>query len=110
MKRAFVNVIQNAIDAMPQGGTLTASSKQSDHTVEIALSDTGSGMPEEVMRNLWKPFQTTKAKGLGLGLAICKRIVDAHEGSISVKSKAGEGTTVTIRLPLNARALEVKEK
>jgi PAS domain S-box-containing protein len=100
MRRVFINLIENAIDAMPQGGTLIISSKQSNGDVEIALSDTGSGMPENVIENLWEPLQTTKAKGLGLGLAICKRITDAHGGIISVKSKAGEGTTVTIRLPI----------
>jgi len=108
IKRALVNLIQNAIDAMPQGGTLTISSKQSNGDVEIALSDTGSGMPERVMESLWKPLQTTKAKGLGLGLAICKRIVDAHGGTISVKSKADEGTTVTIGLPIKPVGVEVK--
>jgi len=103
MTRVFINLIENAIDAMPQGGTLTISSKESDRTVEITFSDTGSGMSEKVMEDLWKPLRTTKAKGLGLGLAICKRIVDAHRGEISIKSKEGEGTTATIRLPHSAR-------
>ena len=107
MRRVFINLIQNAIDAMSQGGTLTVSSKKSDGNVEITLTDSGSGMSKKIMENLWKPFQTTKAKGLGLGLAICKRIVDAHGGSISVTSKAGEGTTFTMQLPL--RPVEVKE-
>jgi PAS domain S-box-containing protein len=108
MRRVVVNIIQNAIDAMPQGGTLTISSKRSESNVEIEFSDTGSGIPEKIMQNLWKPLQTTKAKGMGLGLAICKRIVEAHKGSMSVKSKTGEGTTVTIRLP--AEVVEVKTK
>ena len=86
------------------------SSKLRNDTVEIALSDTGSGMPEKVMKNLWRPLQTTKAKGLGLGLPICKRIVDAHGGNISVKSKTGEGTTVTIGLPIKPIGVEVKQK
>jgi PAS domain S-box-containing protein len=108
MRRVFINLIENAVDAMPQGGTLTVSSKESDGNVKIALSDAGSGMPKKVMENLWKPLQTTKAKGLGLGLAICKRIVDAHGGSMSVKSEVGRGTTLTIQLPL--RPVEVKQK
>jgi PAS domain S-box-containing protein len=110
MKRAFINLIGNAIGAMPQGGILTISSKKSDGNVEIALTDTGLGMSENVMGNLWKPFQTTKAKGMGLGLAICKRIVEAHGGNISVKSKEGEGTTMTIRLPIKLETVEVTQK
>jgi PAS domain S-box-containing protein len=108
MSRVFINLIQNSIDAMPQGGTLRISSNKSSENVEITFTDTGSGMSENVMRNLWKPLQTTKAKGLGLGLAICKRIVDAHGGTISVKSKVSEGTTVTIRLPIEPD-MEVKK-
>ena len=108
MKRVFINLIENAIDAMPQGGTLTVSSKKSDGNVEIALTDTGSGIPDKAMESLWKPLQTTKAKGMGLGLAICKRIIDAHGGSISVKSEVGRGTTLTIQLPI--RPVEVKQK
>jgi len=108
MRRVFINLIENAIDAMPQGGTLTISSKKTDGKVEIALTDTGSGISEKVMENLWKPLQTTKAKGMGLGLAICKRVVDAHGGSISVKSEVGKGTTLTMQLPL--RPVEVNEK
>jgi signal transduction histidine kinase len=110
MKRVLINLLENAIDAMPQGGTLTITSKQPDRMVEIAVSDTGPGMPEKVLENLWKPLQTTKAKGLGLGLAICKRVVDAHGGTICMKSKVGEGTTVTVRVPTTPRPVEVKEK
>jgi PAS domain S-box-containing protein len=108
MRRVFINLIENAIDAMPQGGTLTISSRKSNGNVEIALTDTGSGISENVMENLWKPFQTTKAKGLGLGLAICRRIVDAHGGNMSVKSEVGRGTTLTMQLPI--RPVEVKQK
>jgi PAS domain S-box-containing protein len=110
MRRVIINLIENSIDAMPQGGTLTIRSEQCNGNVVIYVSDTGPGIPEKIMQNLWKPLQTTKAKGLGLGLPISKRIVDAHGGTISVNSKADEGTTVTILLPLNARPLEVKKK
>jgi PAS domain S-box-containing protein len=106
MKRVFVNLFENAFDAMPQGGTLTISSKKSDANVEIALMDTGSGISKEAMENLWKPLQTTKAQGMGFGLAICKRIIDAHGGNISARSEVGRGTTFTIQLPL--RPVEVK--
>ena len=108
MKRVFVNLIENAIDAMPKCGTLTINSKKSDGNCEIALTDTGSGISEKVMESLWKPLQTTKSKGLGLGLAICKRVVDAHGGSVSVKSEVGKGTTFTVQLPI--RPVEVKQQ
>jgi len=101
LRRVFVNLIANAIDAMPQGGRITLDSGQSDGTVEITVADTGPGIAENIATNLWKPFQTTKAKGLGLGLAISKRIVDAHGGEISVDSKRGEGTTITTRFPIH---------
>jgi signal transduction histidine kinase len=107
MGRVFINLIQNAIDAMPEGGTLTISSKKSEGNVEITLTDTGSGIPEKVMENLGKPLQTTKAKGLGLGLAICKRILDAHGGNMSAKNET-RGTTLTIQLPI--KPAEVKQK
>ena len=111
MRRVLINLIQNAIDAMPNGGILTIRSKKSDGDVEIVMTDTGSGMAEKIMQNLWKPLQTTKAKGMGLGLAICKRIIDAHGGNISVKSEVGRGTTFTIQLPLTPlRPVEVKQK
>jgi PAS domain S-box-containing protein len=99
MKRVFINLIENAIDAMLGGGTLTIASKQAGNCLEVTISDTGTGISHEIMENLWKPLQTTKAKGMGLGLPIVKRIVDAHGGSISVATKIGKGTTISILLP-----------
>jgi signal transduction histidine kinase len=104
MRRVFINLITNAIDAMPTGGTLTLSSKESNGLVELAVSDTGTGLEKQILENLWKPLQTTKAKGIGLGLPIVKRIVDAHSGEVSVESKTGEGTIFTIRLPVKPNA------
>jgi PAS domain S-box-containing protein len=100
MRRVFLNLLQNAIDAMPKGGTLTITSKRSNGRVEIAFRDTGVGMTEETMRKLWNPLYTTKAKGMGFGLAISRRVVEAHEGSITVESRPGEGSTFTVSLPL----------
>ena len=110
LRRVFINLIQNAIDAMPQGGLLSITSTETDGKAEIVLSDSGTGMSEEVLQNLWKPLKTTKAKGLGLGLAICKRIVDAHGGSMSVESKVGEGTRTTVCLPIREEGAEVNQK
>jgi signal transduction histidine kinase len=103
MSRVFINLITNAIDAMPDGGTLTISSRELSGLVELAVSDTGTGMDKRILENLWKPLQTTKTKGIGLGLSIVKRIVDAHGGEISVESKTGVGTTFTLRLPRKGR-------
>jgi PAS domain S-box-containing protein len=101
IRRVFVNLIEDAVDAMPDGGKLTISSNRSDDFLIVKFADTGPGIPETVLRDLWKPLITTKPKGLGLGLAICKRIAEAHGGSITVESKIGEGTTFTLTLPIS---------
>ncbi|MEM2144786.1 MAG: PAS domain S-box protein [Candidatus Jordarchaeaceae archaeon] len=99
MQRVFLNIIQNAIDAMPEGGELTIKSWEENGDVEISFTDTGTGISKENMEKIFRPLFTTKSKGIGLGLPICKRIVEAHGGSISVKSVEGKGTTFTITLP-----------
>lgn len=96
MKRVFVNIIKNAVDAMPSGGKLKIESRRSGGGVEISFSDTGSGIAEDVLEKIWTPLFTTKAKGMGLGLSICKRVIEAHGGKINVQSKVGKGTTFTI--------------
>jgi len=106
MERVIVNVVKNAIDAMPNGGTLEIKSRSVNGEWKISFRDTGMGMPEEIKAKLGKPLFTTKAKGMGLGLAICKRIVEAHGGSISVESSIGKGTLVTISIPINLRLKE----
>jgi len=99
MKRAFVNIIRNSVDAMPKGGTLTIKAKKLDGNVEFVFSDTGIGMSKKNIEKLWTPLFTTKAKGMGFGLAICKRVIEAHGGSISVKSARAKGTTFTMTIP-----------
>jgi signal transduction histidine kinase len=106
MKRVVVNIIKNSFDAMPDGGTLEIRSRETDGVVEIAFSDSGVGMPKEIQEKLWTPLFTTKAKGMGFGLPICKRIVEAHGGSISVESEVGSGTTFRIRLPIRPKSEE----
>jgi len=103
LKRVFVNIIKNAVDAMPEGGTLTITSKKLDGSLEIAFTDTGSGIPEDAMEKLGTPFFSTKARGMGLGLPICKRFVEAHGGNISVESKVGKGTTFTVTIPIKPK-------
>jgi PAS domain S-box-containing protein len=106
MRRVFINIIKNAFDAMPKGGTITLKSVRTDGKVAISISDTGSGMSKETIRKLWTPLFTTKAKGMGFGLAICKRIVEAHRGKITVETAVGKGTTFTITIPTSPEAEE----
>jgi len=100
MKQVFVKVIQNAVDAMPQGGILQVSSYQEGDNVEISFSDTGTGIKEEVLQRMFSPLFTTKAQGMGFGLAISKRIVSTHGGKISAETTLGKGTTIKIVLPI----------
>ena len=101
IRRVIVNLVMNAIEAMPAGGTLTIASQEKQDRVELSFADTGIGISKEKMNRLWTPFVTTKAKGLGLGLPICKRIIEAHEGEINVETENGKGTTFTITIPIN---------
>ena len=103
MMRVFVNLIKNAVDAMPEKGTLEISSCQTKDSIEIAFADTGTGIPKETLQKLFTPLFTTKAQGMGFGLAICKRIVEANEGIITVKTAVGEGSTFTITLPVKPK-------
>jgi signal transduction histidine kinase len=98
MSRVFDNLLRNAVDAMPEGGILHISTRSNGDDVLIQVRDTGVGIPESMMKNLFKPFVTTKTSGTGLGLNFCKRTVEAHGGEITVKSKPGEGSVFTIRL------------
>lgn len=103
LKRAFINIIQNAVDAMPEGGTLTIKGEASGEKIRISFKDTGIGIQQENLEKIWNPLFTTKAKGMGFGLPTCKRIIEAHEGKITVKSKPEKGTTFTIILPLKPK-------
>jgi signal transduction histidine kinase len=98
--RVLNNLMKNAVEAMPNGGKLTISANRINDDIHIRVSDTGVGIQEEQLPNLFEPFYTTKRKGLGLGLAYCKRVVGAHGGSITVESEVGKGTTFTIKLPM----------
>jgi len=106
MTRVCVNLIQNAVEAMPQGGKLTITSQISARRLRLLFSDTGIGIKKEVMSRIWVPFSTTKAKGLGLGLPMVRQIAEAHGGSVSIKSAVGKGTTVVLSIPINSRAME----
>ena len=101
LREVLVNMVFNAVDAMPEGGTLTLSAEEVDGQIEIAIGDTGTGMSEEVRSRIFDPFFTTKGKaGLGLGLAVSYGIIRRHEGTVEVESESGKGTTFRIKLPI----------
>lgn len=100
VKRVFLNLIGNAVEAMPQGGTLTIRIEKTLEGVRVNISDTGVGISEENKKKLFQPLFTTKTGGTGFGLAICKKIVEAHQGKIYMLTAIGKGTTFTVELPL----------
>lgn len=101
IKQVVLNLLMNAIDALPNGGTIYFNIQQSDQPkgVKITIRDTGDGIKEDIQKNLFDPFLTTKEEGLGLGLYISKKIIEDHDGSLDFSSKPGLGTTFTIWLP-----------
>ena len=104
LKQAFYNLIKNAVQAMPQGGSLTISCSCDDRYVFVQVADKGKGIRPEDAARLFKPFFTTKEKGNGLGLMVVERVIREHGGRLSFESKVGKGTKFTIALPrLGAR-------
>jgi two-component system NtrC family sensor kinase len=101
MRRILVNLAVNGLQAMEEKrGILKVSTKETNGFIEVKFQDTGIGIKKENMKKLFTPFFTTKAQGMGVGLAICKRFVEIHDGNINVESKEGEGSIFTIRLPI----------
>jgi signal transduction histidine kinase len=103
IKRVFINLIKNALDVMPNGGKITIDSKQVNGDLEVSFADTGPGINDEVLPKLFSPLFTTKAQGMGFGLAICKRIIEAHGGTIAVKTVKDKGTIFTLTLPIEPK-------
>jgi signal transduction histidine kinase len=101
LKQAVLNLMINALQAMPGGGELILSASQFDGEARIDVIDTGGGIPPEAARNIFDAYYSTKKSGTGLGLAISQRIAREHGGSISVKSDLGKGSDFTVRLPAN---------
>jgi signal transduction histidine kinase len=101
IRRALTNLVNNAIQAMPDGGKLEVAGYTHDGFVSLTVADTGIGISEEVKSKLFTPMYTTKAKGQGLGLAVVKRLVEAQGGNIYFESEIGKGTKFIIKLPLN---------
>ncbi len=99
IKQVVVNIVLNALQAMPEGGRLEIRASARGKFVEVEFTDSGSGIPDEIKNKIFDPLFTTKAKGVGLGLSVCKTIMERHQGEIRVKSQVGQGTTFTISLP-----------
>jgi signal transduction histidine kinase len=102
--QVFINLFRNALEAMPQGGELRITSRLRDGQAEITISDTGEGMPPEVVAKIFQPYFTTKEQGSGLGLAICQGIIQEHGGCLLAGSAPGRGASFTIQLPLEETA------
>jgi signal transduction histidine kinase len=100
MKQALLNLIKNAIAAMPSGGRLTIRTETRDVNVCISIADTGMGISEENLSKIFEPYFTTKETGSGLGLTLVFKIIREHQGEVTVKSKIGEGTCFCIILPI----------
>jgi two-component system sensor histidine kinase HydH len=108
-RRLLLNLVENALEAMPQGGTLTLAGRREDSSVKLMVSDTGDGIPPEQLHLLFTPFHTTKPEGTGLGLYVGQEIMAAHGGTMDVVSEPGHSTTFTLTLPLTMPDTTVSE-
>lgn len=100
LRQALLNLVQNAIEAMPENGVLTLSvAPQDEQQIAICIQDTGCGMSQEQQQRIFEPFYTTKDKGVGLGMSIVHKIIEAHGGTIQIESQEGQGTRFTLLLP-----------
>lgn len=101
--QAFLNILINAMEAMPDGGKIQVGIDSSDDVVTISFDDEGESIPEDILDKIWNPFFTTKEKGTGLGLGIVKNIIEAHGGNIQISNRPVRGVRVTIELPVRQR-------
>jgi signal transduction histidine kinase len=109
MRQVLLNLITNGYDAMPGGGILDISVRSTGESAQITVSDTGTGMDEETRASIFTPFYTTKSRGIGLGLAVTKRVVEAHGGTISVQSTPTVGTSFTVTVHVGATMVSVPQ-
>jgi len=105
LRHIFVNLIENAAEAMPDGGRLMVQTKLASEAVEVEVTDTGQGIDPEARNHIFEPFCTTKEGGTGLGLAIVQKIVLELDGTIEVESEKGKGTTFRVKLPTRKKSL-----
>ncbi|MGB4521092.1 MAG: ATP-binding protein, partial [Candidatus Omnitrophota bacterium] len=99
LKEVIFNLVINAIQSMPGGGRLTLVTKKEENNLRIEVVDTGSGIPKENMNHLFTPFFTTKSNGLGVGLFVCKEVVELHHGRIEIDTELNKGSTFIVILP-----------
>jgi signal transduction histidine kinase len=109
IRQALLNLITNAYDSMPGGGVLTVSTASVPGSVQITVTDTGMGMDEETRDSIFTPFFTRKTRGIGLGLAVTRRVIEAHGGTIAVKSAPSAGSSFTLTLPVLAAMVSVPQ-
>jgi signal transduction histidine kinase len=93
------NLFINAVQAMPEGGTLTVATSSDPQGIQVSVRDSGTGIPKSKLNRIFDPFYTTKTRGTGLGLPICRRVVEAHHGTITVSSRQGQGSEFIVQLP-----------
>jgi two-component system sensor histidine kinase HydH len=103
IRQALLNLITNAYDSMPGGGVLTVSTASAPGSVQVTVTDTGTGMDELTRNSIFTPFFTKKTRGIGLGLAVTKRVVEAHGGTIAVQTEPAVGSSFTLTLPVLAQ-------
>jgi len=103
LTQALINIMKNGMQAMGQGGTLHIEIKSLKDSVEVIISDSGSGILPDQMEKIFNYYYTTKEKGVGLGLPIAHRIIEAHGGQLKIESRVGSGTKVTVTLPISTR-------
>ena len=101
LRTCLYNIVKNAFEAMPEGGTLTVSSTVDDAQLALVFADSGEGVAAENLEKLFTPLFSTKQGGLGLGLALTRRIIEEHGGKVQFQSEPGQGSTVTIKLPIS---------
>ena len=109
IQRVFISIVKNAFESMPSGGTLEILSREEKSNVQITFTDTGTGIPSDILPKIFSPLLTTKAQGMGLSLSICKRIVDCHGGKIDFESAINKGTTFKVTLPTQPKIQQYQE-
>jgi signal transduction histidine kinase len=100
LKQVLLNLVLNGIQSMPRGGSLTLEAKAAGGTMDVIVADTGEGIPKEILPRIFEPYFTTKTRGVGLGMTIARRIVEAHGGTLTVDSTVGQGTRFRITIPI----------